>query len=292
MIPEKVTLKQIPDAQAEGSGLAKYGKSRMPRTFDKLAPAKGDDGRVITGLDEDSIAVNNIHDPEEREEVRTNLKALRESLESKTGLDLGPFSPYWSNYYVDLSSDNGRIFNKSNPKDVIAYHVLIANCYAAPTEEKAGEPKYQNAKYFMHTTEQARREKSSARKEKKKAAAILYNMSEDKDRMLLIGQYLYGKKFTSKMKTSDIYDELDDLIEANRDDDVKRFLKAEKKSIEELQFKVIVDKAISSRIIKYTDGYYQRGQVTLGKTLDQVYTNLMLPEFSTELMSIKEEIKL
>lgn len=291
MIPSTVELKQIPDAQAESNGLAKYNRSRMPRTFDKLGPAIGEDGRYLTGLDEDCFSIAMIEDVEKREELRSNIKALRESLERQTSLDLGPFSPFWEQYYVDLNADTSRVFNKSNPKDVIAYHVLIANCYAAPNEELAGDPKYQHAKYFMYTREQEQRKNITSRKLKDKAKAALYNMSEDSERLLLLGKYLYGKKFITGMGADVMYDLFSDYLDSDKDKDVERFLKALKIDITEMQFKVTIDTAIAKRIIKYVDGYYQRGQVTLGKSLEQVYQNLMLPEFSTELMSIQEELK-
>lgn len=290
MIPEKVTLKQIPDSQAEGSGLAKYNRSRMPRTFDKLGPAKGEDNRYITGIDENSFAVNRITDEERREEIKTTLKSIRESLERTMNVDLSATSDYWKTYYVDLSSDHERVFNRSNPKDVIAYHVLIANCYAAPSEEAAGDPRYHSAKYFMHSEKKEKIKNVSNRKRKDKAKSYLLAMEEDKDRMLLIGKYLYGKRFTDKLDCDAMYEMFSDIFDKNLDNDIERFIKAYEKDYEELSYKVLIDRAITARIIKFTDGYYQRGQVTLGKSLDEVYVNLRLPEFSTEFMSIKEEL--
>jgi trehalose-6-phosphate synthase len=106
-----------------------------------------------------------------------------------------------------------------------------------------------------------------------------------------MGQFLEGPKYNKVLDADDLYSMLSDFIELNKDGAVERFLKACKKDKQELQYKIIIDKAIRSKVIKYKDKYYQRGQVTLGRSVDEVYTNLSTPEFAAEFLSIKEEIE-
>jgi len=291
MIAEKVIIKQIPDEYAESTGLGKYNRSRMPRCFDRLSPSLGQDGRYVTGLDELSMSVAKIQDDKERDFKKKEIATLRENLERLTGQDLSGTSPYWETFFVELKADNDLILNRSNPKDVIRYHVLIANNYAAPSKDDAGNPIYKDCKYYVFTTEKENKEKVSVRKLKDKARSELFKMSEDKDYLLLIGQYLDGKKYHEDLDADSLYSMLSDYIESNKDKAVEKFLKAVKKDKQEIQFKTIIDKAIISRIIKFNDGYYQRGQVTLGRTPEEVFMNLSTPEFANEFLSIKDELQ-
>ncbi len=109
--------------------------------------------------------------------------------------------------------------------------------------------------------------------------------------MVLIGQYLEGDKYKIGMRPNTLYKMLSDFInDVKEPDNLKRFLKAVGTSVEDLQFKIVVDRAIKKKIIKYKDGYYQRGQVTLGKNALSVYENLKKPEFATEFLSLQEEL--
>jgi len=291
MLQELIIIKQIPDDYAEVTGLAKYNRSRMPRCMDRLSPALNIDGRYITGLDEDALEVNLIKDPDLKQEKRKELKELRESLERQTSYDLSGNSPFWQTYTVDIPSDEDKTLNKLNPRDVIAYHVLTANGYVAPTQDKAGEPRYRDAKYFAFSTEVDNKDRVSTRKIKDQARAELFKISEKKDTMKTIGEYLEGPKYTKNLGTDTLYAMLSDYLDENKDDAVEKFLKACNKDMAELQFKIIVDKAVRTKIIKYKDKYYQRGQVTLGRTIEELYSNLSLPEFAAEYLSIKEEIE-
>src|SRR5690606_9549962 len=105
-----------------------------------------------------------------------------------------------------------------------------------------------------------------------------------------IGQYLEGDKYKLKMSDDAIYKMLSTYI--NRDfDNLERFMKAAKMDVEDLQYKITVDRALKGHIIKVSDGYYQRGNVTLGKNLQEVYDTLKKPQFATEFLSIKEEVE-
>ena len=196
MIAEKVIIKQIPDEYAESTGLGKYNRSRMPRCFDRLSPSLGQDGRYVTGLDELSMSVAKIQDDKERDFKKKEIATLRENLERLTGQDLSGTSPYWETFFVELKADNDLILNRSNPKDVIRYHVLIANNYAAPSKDDAGNPIYKDCKYYVFTTEKENKEKVSVRKLKNKARSELFKMSDitpeqKADLSNIIGEYDY-----------------------------------------------------------------------------------------------------
>lgn len=294
MYQDKVIIKQIPDEYAVGTGLAKYNRSRMPRCVDRLSPAQNIDGRFITGLDENALNINTIQNQEERDEKIKEIKSLRESLESQIGFDLSGTSDFWKTFSVDIDSDRDTILNRSNPMDVIRYHVLVSNGYAAPSKDEAGNPKYFNAKYFVFTAAVEDKEKVSVRKLKDKARSELLKLENKPETMLLIGQFLEGPRYNKAHEADTLYTMLSDYIEDTRSDakdNVNNFLKVVGKDVAELQFKITIDKAIRAKVIKFKDKYYQRGQVTLGRTVNEVYSNLQSPEFAGEFASIQNEIE-
>lgn len=132
-------------------------------------------------------------------------------------------------------------------------------------------------------------------KKRDKAIGLLLIISENKDRMLLYGKYLEGLRYTDKLSTDTIYKMLRAYIEDKDIKNANRFIEVFQKPIEELQQKIIIDKAIKQRlIVKNGNGkkqIYQYGQVTLGTTIEDVYKNLMSPEFAPELIAISKDLK-
>lgn len=288
---DTIVIKQIPDDLATLTGLHKYNRSKMPKTGDFLSPAI-DNGRAITGIDEESLDINRIPDPVARDKKKQEIASLRKSLENTLGKDLSATSSFWEGFGVAISSDSNLILNKSNALDVVRYHMLIANGYVAPDKDSTGHPRYRNAKYFCFVEDRANEEEVSTQMARDKARSELVTLSENDDKMVLIGQYLEGDKYKTGMKQKTLYKMLSDYINDQREpDNLKRFVKAVSTPIDELQFKIIIDRAIKKKVIRFKDGYYQRGQVTLGKNPLQVYDNLKKPEFANEFLSLKEELE-
>lgn len=288
---EKVVIKQVPDELAVLTGLNKYNRSKMPKTGDFLCAAIHN-GRAITGIDEDGYEINSISDSVKREEIRTEKKALREFLQSKIQKDLSATSNFWEDFGVSISSDSPLVLNKSNPLDVIRYHMLIANGYAAPNKESTGDPKYRNAKYYCFVEERENDEEVSTQMLRDKSRAELLKLSENEELMVLVGQYLEGDKYKPGMKVKTLYKMLSDYISVDADN-LKRFVRAISLGPEDLQFKVTIDRAIKKKVIIFNNkqGYYQKGQTILGKNPLQVYENLKKPEFAGEFLLIKDELE-
>lgn len=286
-----VLVRQVPDVISETSGLAKYNRSRMPRCVDILSPAIHKDGRFITGLDEDALDIKTMSDTVERQIRYEKTKELREQLEKETGLDLKGLSDYWKTYSVSISADEPLTLNKANPHDVIKYFVLTSNSYVIPHKDEMGNPRYAGAKYYIHVSEIENKEKVSERKIKDQARSELLKLADNKDQLLLIGQFLEGPKYNKVLDADTLYSMLSDYLELNKDGAINKFLKVVKIPKSDLLFKITVDTALRTKIIKFKDKYYQRGQVTLGKTVDEVYKNLGTPQFAAEYQSIKEELE-
>lgn len=282
-----VIIKQIPDDYAEFTGLAKKNRSRMPGTRDIFHAAKGKDGRFITGIDEDAYDLP--------KDLVPKVKAKREFLEKKIGEDLTGRSEFWETFGVVLESDNVRVLDRENPKDEIAYYLLISNGHVAPNKEAAFTSAYKESQYYAYTEESEATEETSLRKKRDTALSHLLNISGDKDKMVLYGQYLEGLKYSSKLPENTLYKMLRAYIEDKDIKNATNFNAVIKTPLVEIQQKIIVDKALKQRIIsRVTIGkgkqVYQYGQITLGNTVEELYKNLSQPDFAPELMSLKAEI--
>ena len=283
-----VLIRQIPDDYSESTGLSKYNRSRMPGCKDIFSPALNTDGRFSTNIDEDAHNV----DINKREEIRE----LRLSLEQKTGKDLKGTSDFWKDFHVVISSDKPRMFDTTNPMDFISLQVLIANKDVAPTKEDAYTADYRDAQYYAYTEESEDAEEISNRKKRDKAISHLLSVSEQKDKLLLYGQYLEGLKYTSNLNVDTIFKMLRAYIEAKDINNSNNYLSVITKPIEELQIKTLIDRALKQRLIRKTGvgskkQVYQYGQVTVGTTIEEVYKNLASPDFAPELMAIKKELE-
>ncbi len=283
-----IEIKQIPDESAAGVGLAKYNMSKFPNCYDSFQPALGLDGRWITGLDEDARLVNSITDPLAKAQKKDEIKERREELESLTGLDLSATSTFWDTYFIKIGGR--KILNFDNPKDRIEYYVLLANSYVIPDINDAGDPKYAGAKFYFSRSEQEENAKAVKAKDRNKCYALLEQMSENKPRMNLVSRFIFGSLIKPDASLDSLYNLLTNYIEEDKKGErIRQFLKVTEKSTEELNLKVSVDEAVKFNVIRYRDSYYQRGNATYGKTLEEVVKYLGKVENTNELASIIEE---
>lgn len=285
-----IEIKQNPDSSARTLGLDKYNKSKMPGTFDVLQPARTPDGRWVTGIDEQAITITRINDPILRQERAEEIKNLRIELERLTGHDLSASSKYWDTYYIKIVEK--LALNFDNPNDVIKYHILLANDYSAPELDAVNNPDFINTKYYMHRAEQEDKQKSLKSRERDKAVADLYAMYEKPDRMKLIAKYVLSTRIKDSLSPDSTYNMLRAEILADKDGSVvRKFNEATGKTIEELQYKLVIDEAVQKHVIRIREGYYQRGNATYGKTMKDVLKFISSPENANEFDSIREEVE-
>lgn len=281
------TIKQFPDDYAESTGLSKHGKSRMPGCIDTFMAGVTTDGRYITGLDEKA--------PNVPKDYEAKIKELRESLQNTLGVDLSPFSKFWETFEVTISSDFDKVLSESSPRDMIAYRMLIANRHVAPTIEHLDNPLFYDTLYYFENEELKDKEKVTTRQLKDEAIVELHKMKDNKDKMVLYGQYLEGIKYDDKLVARTLYDMLRSYIETSAET-AKYFLDAVQKTPDTLQQKILLDKAFKRKLIQKVktgprSSAYQYGNITLGNTVEEVYNKLSLPEYAPELLSIKNELE-
>lgn len=291
MMYEKVIIKQIPDENQAAINLSKYNRSRFPHCHDTYQVAELPDGRFLTGLDPEGYDVRAIKNSEDRQRVAEERKELTEQLGRMLDRDLSPRSEFWTQFLIPISTDQDLILNRSNPLDVVKYHALIANGYAAPSKEASSRPEYLSAKYYCHIDDVEADNKVSTSKLRDQARAELYKIADNKDRMLSVGLYLDGTKYKKTMKENTLYSMLSDFIDdAKNPENVDKFIRVVKLPVEDLQYKVTIDTAIRKKIIRFRDGQYYRGGVNLGRDAAQVMKNLKMPDYANEFISIHEEV--
>lgn len=286
-----VELKQYADQSAASVGLDKYNRSKLPGTFEVVYPVRGRDGRFVTGIDEDAASINSIADSELRRLKKEETLKLRKELEALSNIDLRATNEaFWSNFGVSLV-DNFAL-DLSLAKDKIKYHVLIANGYAAPELGVINSPEYINTKYYVSRKEEEASSRMVSTKTKDQARSELLALSKNYDKMILIAKFLLGvRAIKDGMDDGIVYEELSKFIDNPKEKgNITLFLAAVGKTIDELQYKLTVDEAIRKSIIKVREGYFQRGNATYGKTLQETLDYLSSVENSAEFASLKEEV--
>lgn len=292
-----IEVKQTPDQTAASIGLDKPGngnRSKLPGCFEYIQPSKSSDGRWVTGMDEKAVNVRKIADPILKKQKEEEVKAIREDLELLTGWDLSATNDsFWGAYYIKVT-DRDRdklVLDYDNPKDRIKYNVLIANGSAAPDLDATNSPDFAFTKFYISRAEEEVGDKVIKSRLKDKATAELYKMYDNKPKLVLIGKYLLGTKIKEEMSVDSIYNSIRDFIGNEKEKGVGKFLECTSKTVEELQYKLIIDEAVSKHIIRVRDGYYQRGNATYGKSMLEVIKFLSSMENQAEFISVKEELE-
>lgn len=271
-------------------GLGDQGRSKMPNCVDIFQPGKGLDGRWKTNLDEFALSVNKIEDPKEKKKEFERIKAEREELERLLNVDLSGISKYWENLFIEINPKAPLDLNV--PMDRVKYNVIMANNMVSPSMRESYKAEYRDAKYYV--TREFEEVGDRVAKQRKYAEAIsqMLKLVENTDKAILIGKYLdLGiNKNTPKDNIFDIYQNYIDADEKIYS--IDKFLDALKKSPEELSIKLLVLDAIKYKVIRQTEGLYQRGSITLGKSIDEIVAWLSNVIHSGELISIQEEVDL
>lgn len=294
MSVEKIQFKEYPRVGNLGLEKAENGyRSKFPNCYDIIQPAKGIDGRWYTGLDEYSFKVSKIQNSELRKAEFERIKNERETLERLLNVDLSGTSSFWENYLVTI--DTTKPLDLSNPKDRLAYHVILASGEAAPNikEAKEGNVVHRTAKYYVARENEDVSDKVLKNKRKNEAIVKFMELIEDPDKTLLVASYL-NLRITEATPQSNRFDIIQNFLDNDEQlGSVDKFLIAVNKSPEELNLKVIFDQAVKYKVIRYDNksGLYQRGTITFGNSPKKVLETLADPTMSGELLSIQEEIE-
>lgn len=288
---ELITIKENSNPVKFNLGLEKEGRSKFPNCYDLVQPATGRDGRWITGLDELARSIAQIIDPIEREAKRNEVKAERLSLEELTGYDLGAKSTFWDDFFIEINPK--KPLDLSIPLDRIKYRVLIANKEIAPSLKDTNHSDYFNSKFYVARKHEDVADKVSKKKKKAEADASMLELLKTPEKAVLIGRYL-NLAVTKNTPADNLFDAFSSHIEADATGEtgfIDKFNRALQKSHEELNIKLIFDDGIKFNVIRLRDGYYQRGNITYGKSIAEAITFLSDIKNQGELLSVQDEVE-
>lgn len=286
---EIVNFKENANPAKVNLGLEAEGRSKFPNCYDIIQPPIGRDGRWITGLDEDARSIRMIQDSKDREEKRAAIKAERESLEELTGYDLSGRSKFWDEFFVEINPK--RPLDLTVPLDRIKYHVILASQAAAPNLKATTNIDYYNAKYYVSKKHEDVADKVSKQRVKAKADAAMLELLETPDKAVLIGKYL-GLPVSTTTPADNMFDIFKTYLDNDEKlDSIKKFNAALGKNASELNIKLIFDDGVKFNVIRLRDGYYQRGNITYGKSIADAIIFLSDIKNQGELLSIQDEVE-
>lgn len=284
-----VVLKENANPMKFNLGLEAEGRSKFPNCYDIIQPAIGKDGRWITGLDEDARSIRLIQDAEEREAKRQAVKALRLSLEDLTGYDLSGRSKFWDEFFVEINPK--KPLDLTIPMDRVKYEVILASKGAAPSLKDTNNMDYLGSKYYVSRKHEDVSEKVSKQRRKAEADAAMLELLKTPDKAVLIGKYLQ-LPVSNSTPADNMFDIFKSYLDADdKLDSIKKFNIALAKTVDELSIKLIFDDGIKFNVIRLRDGYYQRGNITYGKSIAEAIIFLSDIKNQGELLSIKDEVE-
>jgi hypothetical protein len=287
---EKVTIKVLANPDNPQLGL-KYVGAR-----DYIPTSAGPDGKTITGLDENALEIIRIADPKERKKVQDSIKKKREELERLLGRDLDVTSNFWDDFYVIV--EDGIILDPTNPMHQLIETFLIANKKVAPSEDAiADDDEFANCVFYFHRETEEITKTAKKAMDKDAAVAKLFTIAEtNPSKLINIYSYLFGYDAKNEVLPMTAYVKIKELLDVTDERElsknIKKVLDVLKLKPEELNTKLVLDKAVKKRIITTKGNIYRRGDIILGNNYDEALDYLMSPENSAEVVSLKKEVDL
>lgn len=270
-------------------------KMKYIGSIEYATPKLGPDGKVRTGLDENSLDILSISDSKERDAKHKKVKKEREDLEKLLGVDLTPHSSFWDKFFIPLN-DEEKSLDPSNPMDRVTEKFLVANGYVAPSLEAISEDeKYIDCIFYLYRKEEETTKKAEKQKFSDKAKAKLFILNEENpNKLKIVASFLFGFNAQTDISVETAYTKLTEFLESpvetQRKKNIKAFLEAVDKTPEEMKTKLILDKAVKKRIVTSRGGIYRRGDQVLGNSYEEAIDNLGSVEMNSELASLIKEV--
>lgn len=287
---EKVTILALPDSDNPQL------RVKHPGAKDYITPGTAEDGKLITGLDENALAINNIEDKALRTKRKAEIKKLREELEGLLGRELDLNSDFWSEFYLVLE-DGNELYPDTNPMHRLIMVFLVANKKVAPSLEDiyVEESEFSKCLFYFHREKEEQSKAATKQRAIDKVVGKL-NVIADENTKRLIGiySYLFGYNPGGEVSPDAAYLKIKELLQIKDSEQLKLNLERVTEAIditpEKLNTKIILDKAIKKRVISSKGNVYRRGDALLGDNYEEALEYLMSPENSAELVSLKKEV--
>lgn len=299
--------------QSLASSLASHGMTRTPGTFAIFLPHKERNGEYRTGLDPNAVYIKALPKAEQEQEI-ARVTALRDELQERTGLDLGPRSEFYTKmyqpdtfgssaraFYVKLI-DGPNPFNLDDPMHAITYawlrvHPEIAPSYFAWERGQSSLrcPAISQCQFFVddeeYETEIAYKDNTVINK----AINGLETMSPT--RQLKIAKLL-NLPISYNSKPSVVYNALNKFLKEGtskqgaRLANVKAFNEIAAMADENIEIKFSVKEAIDFNIYRRgKNGRIYEGEVLVGDTESEVVEFFCNPKHQDDYLALKKKIQ-
>lgn len=286
---EKVVIKAVPNPENPQLALKYVGAK------DYITPGTGPDGKIITGLDENALDIIRMEDAGEKKKLQASIKKEREELERLLGRELDVTSDFWDEFFFIV--EDGVTLDPTNPMHRVVEKFLIANKKVAPNEEaiEDSEGEYSNCLFFFYREEEEVDKTAKNSLKKDRAVAKLVNVNENSpERLVKIYSYLFGYDAKNEVSPTQAYVKIKEMLDVTDKNtltqNIEKVLAVMNLKPEELNTKLVLDKAIKKRIVTTKGNIYRRGDIILGNDYDEALDYLMSPENSAELVSLKKEV--
>lgn len=286
---EKVVIKAVPNPENPQLALKYVGAK------DYITPGTGPDGKIITGLDENALDIIRMEDAGEKKKLQASIKKEREELERLLGRELDVTSDFWDEFFFIV--EDGVTLDPTNPMHRVVEKFLIANKKVAPNEEaiEDSEGEYSNCLFFFYREEEEVDKTAKNSLKKDRAVAKLVNVNENSpERLVKIYSYLFGYDAKNEVSPTQAYVKIKEMLDVTDKNtltqNIEKVLAVLNLKPEELNTKLVLDKAIKKRIVTTKGNIYRRGDIILGNDYDEALDYLMSPENSAELVSLKKEV--
>lgn len=253
------------------ASLSKEGMTRVPGTTVAIFPVQRPNGDVETGMNENSIKLRTIKDPEARASALESAKLKRELLESKLNIDLRSNSEFWlekakTPFYL---KDGDNVFNLDDPKDELEFSWLAEHPRVASSLEKiqSGEIDPHSIDWYIYEPDLETINEFNRNKKINDVVSILNKLGESEIRKVA---YVLNLKPSVKAKYSDIYNLLNDYIKSsknhNTSDPIEEFTKVANFTSETLAIKTLVKQLFDNKFIKARGNSIYEGDNLVAKS--------------------------
>lgn len=253
-----------------------------------LTPRKGEDGKLITGLDEQAIDILKISDTKVREAKQKDIIKTRKDLEKVLNVSLATDSAFWEDFNVVLSDEDLNL-DSSNARDRLIEIWLVANKKAAPSEEAIdNDEEYRNCVFYIYREEEETSKKAKKEQNTDEAVAKLFGLKENPKKLQTVASYVLGA-VASEFTPEQAYLKLKEYISKDVDN-ISKFLSSVEETPEKMHTKLILDKAVKKKIVTHIGNVYRRGDIIYGYNYDEALSYLGSVENTGELGSLQKEV--
>jgi hypothetical protein len=287
--------------------LREKGMSRVPGTVKMIFPYRELSGKYRTGLDPNAKYLDKIADPKLREIERRRIIELKEKLESETGIDLSPNSPYYN--YTSKGNhkkvepvkliDGDNIFNLDDPWQHVTYCWLKAHPTIASSLQAYERGEYPHDTQYFINDEDVENEILYKKKKSANDAIIKFDSwSLEKRRKVA---RLLGLPVTEDTREEVVYNMVDSFLKKQSvdsgsfkgQDPIKVFQVYANLKDDVLYVKDLVELAFSHHIYRLKGGgKVYEGELELFKDKEELIEHLLDDSNQEDLLELERKLKL